>query len=113
MIAGTVQSLVFIPSIPLITNILTQVYDDPDLQTQLTDLSSSLFILGVFLGLFLSNIVGGYLYDFYGGSSIDNFDLEKSAFYYTSLTIGAFIFIVLLIYMIFGDGLVGLKKTIL
>lgn len=94
------------------TLILTKVFNDPDLKTKLGDISSSLFVMGLYFGLFISNVIGGELYDIYGGSDTHNIMDEKWAFYSTSMTMSVIILIALVIYMLYGDGIVGWKQTL-
>ena len=57
-----------LPSIPQISEFLAPVINEPELKSGINDMASALFIMSMGFGSLLGPLLGGSVYDAFGGN---------------------------------------------
>lgn len=92
---GSSLAFIFIPFIPELSILGSKIY--PDDKSSVSDMASGLFSAGITVGGVIGPILGGILFSVLG-------------FVYESSIFGLMALSVLMIYLSFGDGLVGIVR---
>lgn len=69
MLVGVAQAFSTLPSIPQLIEILTPVINDPTLKSGVSDMAAALFIMSMGFGSLIGPLLGGSVYDHYGGNA--------------------------------------------
>ncbi|CAK80851.1 unnamed protein product (macronuclear) [Paramecium tetraurelia] len=114
ILVGVSQSFSMIPSIPQISEFLAPVVTDPQFKNNLTDMASALFIMSMGCGSLVGPLLGGSVYDGFGGNvnltgspPQELIDQEREAFRGAMICLGLWQLTAATLFFFFGDGYKG------
>ncbi|KAL4482772.1 hypothetical protein ABPG72_022332 [Tetrahymena utriculariae] len=117
-INGIASAMVILPMIPELIELIVvnemkiRKVAQPDLKMirACSDMGSSIFVGGYALGTFIGPFGGSLLYDFFGGGGSSDHD-DAVAFRDESRIFVALVTLIMILYIIFGKGYLGLIST--